>query len=292
MKGKRYARILLLTLVLSLLLSTTVFADMGPKPSVKIRIDGLGERPCIATLLSKQESTGPASAWEGELPEQPVHPTKSEQWNYDAFCAFAQYRDPDGFYFLQETFWVSEGDFTWGYYPPQTFKVLLYFPDTGELACGPVLERYAFRSEYRTSLEPDGSLGEFHRLTHRAEKLQAFGLRAGLTVLVELLLALAWGYRSGKAILLVLAVNLATQICLNLVLSLTVQTSGDGSIRYWLAFVFMELVVFLTEALIYRAKLPGLTPKRPKGGTAVCYALAANAASLVLGLWLEELLSI
>ena len=211
---------------------------------------------------------------------------------YDAFLAFADYRDPDGFYFLEETFWVVEGEFSWGYYPPQNFKILLYFPDTGELVCSERLECFAFRSDYRVTLNPDGSLGEVQCLTHTAEKLRAFCLRAGLTALAELLLALAWGYRTKKAVLLILWTNLITQILLNLVLALAADSSGVGSIRYGLVFVFMELVVFLTEALIYRAKLPTLAPNRPKPSAATAYAFAANAASLALGLWLGELLPI
>ena len=271
-----------------MLLSTTAFADMGPKPSVNIYIEGLGDRPCVATLLSEEESTGPASAWDGQYPQPPTSPTRAERMRYDAFLAFADYRDPDGFYFLQETFWVLEGEFSWGYYPPQTFKILLYFPDTGELVCSEKLECFAFRSDYRVTLNPDGSLGEVQRLTHTAEKLRAFCLRAGLTALAELLLALAWGYRTKKAVLLILWTNLITQICLNLLLALGARNGGPWGYFYGMQFLGLELVIFIAEALIYRARLPKLTPNRPKPGTAVAYAFAANALSLALGLWLAQ----
>ena len=287
---KRTTRMILLALLLSLLLSTTAFADMGPKPSVNIYIEGLEDRPCVATLLSEEKSTGPAGAWDGEYPPRPQKPTKEDRWRYDAFLAFADYRDPDGYYFLCETFLVTQGRFSWGYYPPSPFKVLLYFPDTGELLCGPKLERFAFRSDYQVTLNPDGSLGEFQRLTHLGEKLQAFAIRAGLTVLVELLLALAWGYRNKKAVLLVLAVNLATQMGLNLLLAFGAREGGYWGFFYVLQFLGLELAIFIAEALIYGWRLPKLAPNRPKKSQAVAYALVANAASLALGLWLAKVI--
>ena len=48
-----------------LLFPMTVNADMGPKASVRIQFEHMGDELCYGTLLSKEKSTGPASAWDG-----------------------------------------------------------------------------------------------------------------------------------------------------------------------------------------------------------------------------------
>lgn len=39
--------------------------EMGPKASVRIQFEHMGDELCYGTLLSKEKSTGPASAWDG-----------------------------------------------------------------------------------------------------------------------------------------------------------------------------------------------------------------------------------
>lgn len=42
----------------------TAHADMGPKASVRIQFENMGDEICYGTLLSEKKSTGPASAWD------------------------------------------------------------------------------------------------------------------------------------------------------------------------------------------------------------------------------------
>ena len=68
MKLKRIQTVFLLILcavMIAVGFSVTVRADMGPKPSVRIRFENMGDELCYGTLLSKTKSTGPASAWDG-----------------------------------------------------------------------------------------------------------------------------------------------------------------------------------------------------------------------------------
>ena len=72
-----------------------------------------------------------------------------EEGEEEIWQAFVDYQDPDGFYFLQEIWDCSEaGLLDWTYYPPGTFKILLYFPDSGQFWTSPVYERYAFDSYF------------------------------------------------------------------------------------------------------------------------------------------------
>ena len=64
MKKNKLICVLLCTVILLCAFSLSAFADTGPKPSVNIEIAGI-EGEYYATLLSKEKSTGPASAWDG-----------------------------------------------------------------------------------------------------------------------------------------------------------------------------------------------------------------------------------
>lgn len=67
MKLKRIQTVFLLILcavMIAVGFPVTVRADMGPKPSVRIRFENMGDELCYGTLLSKTKSTSPASAWD------------------------------------------------------------------------------------------------------------------------------------------------------------------------------------------------------------------------------------
>ncbi|MBR6119757.1 MAG: hypothetical protein IKQ04_05500 [Oscillospiraceae bacterium] len=287
---KKTVHRLLTALLLCLLLSTTVFADMGPHFSVEIRIDGLEGRRCYATLLSRQESTGPASAWDGHsAPYGYLLDGMDREEGLEAFYALGRYQDPDGYYFLKEFFLVEDGSFTWGYFPPDDFKLLLYFPDTGTLTAGEKLERYAFDSAYRCQLQPDGSLGSFTRTNGLTRQIPSFLLRAAATILIELLIAGLFGLVSKASVPLLIKTNLWTQLALNLVLALYSHSFGASGGMFTAVYVILELTVLAVETAVYVGGLPQRTKRNSKKLCAV-YALAANAASLALGLWLARLL--
>ena len=57
--------VLLYLVLVAVAFPITANADMGPKPSVRIRFENMGDALCYGTLLSERESTGPASVWDG-----------------------------------------------------------------------------------------------------------------------------------------------------------------------------------------------------------------------------------
>ena len=63
-----------LCLLLALALPLPARADTGPKPSVKIEFTGSAGQPYYATLLSRESSTGPQSAYDPEYPESAQYP--------------------------------------------------------------------------------------------------------------------------------------------------------------------------------------------------------------------------
>ena len=109
--------------------------------------------------------------------------------------AFQAYDAPEGYYFLgyfEEYFGDTEQTFTWGYYPPQKFYVLLYNMDTGVFSMSkePV-QRYAFDSEWQVLFDPED--GWMHVYTNRtdSDQISLFTSRLLITLILELALG-AW----------------------------------------------------------------------------------------------------
>lgn len=276
-------------LLLVLLLPQTVSADMGPKPSVHITFEGLGEEVCYATLLSKVDSTGPYSAWDGTEANARYRENADYSYaelDYETWKAFAEYED--GFYFLQEGWRVDEtGTLDWTYYPPSTFKILLYFSERGVFAESGVYERYAFDSYFTVDLtgQDIAAVAAEPIVAERSydytwETLSLLA-RIVVTIALEIGLALLFGYRAKKQLFLIAGVNLVTQIILNLLLNIVNYSAG------FMAFVFLyallELIVFTIEAAVYRGLLDRWAVKPRGKAVAVVYALLANILSYGAG---------
>jgi len=262
-------------------------ADTGPKPSVRIVFENMGSDLCYGTLLSKTSSTGPASAWDGE--------SEYYHWGYGEegepiWQAFLDYEDPDGYYFLQEWWECSEnGELNWTYYPPQSFKILLYYPATNTYAVSDIYERYAFDSYFTADL-CDVNVFDSDTVQHISvresynSKWESVSLvcRIVITILVELAIALLFGLREKKLIRLIAIVNIVTQIVLNVLLNAVNYGSGPYVFIFW--YFILELLVFVIEAVIYCLLCSKAAGRKIRKRRAVVYAFTANAVSFVAGL--------
>ena len=274
-------RILVLLLCLALVcgLAPAAYADIGPKPSVHITFENMDDTLCYATLLSKTKSTGPSSVWDGD---------EDHIYNYnldlDVWRAFVEYEDPDGYYFLQEGWQVNETkSFAWTYYPPSSFKVLLYYPETGEFVSSGIHERYAFDSYFTIDLDAAGSLPLRKSYDYTWETISLLA-RILLTILLELGVALLFGFRGKQVLLTITGINVVTQVALNL--ALNIINYSQGSMAFVFFYLLLELVVFGLEAALYLRLLGRVSPTPLKKGRIILYALAANVLSFAGGLWL------
>lgn len=286
---RRFFAIALCTCLLFAILPTTARADMGPKPSVVVTFSGLENETYYATLLSKSESTGPYSVVTQEEAADYRSDNPEEE---TAFQKFAAYQDSEGYYFLG---FVADcgvsNQLRWGYYPPNEFKILLYFPAQDTLAESQgAYTRYAFDSYYKADLSGLSQGGGFPaaRAYDHGNELISLLVRIVLTIALELLLALPFGYRAKKQLLLIGLVNLATQVGLNVALNLIRFQYGPWAFLEY--YFLLELLVFVAEAVVYGLCLHRLSDKPAPAWKAVAYALAANVASFVAGLCLAAAL--
>lgn len=293
---RRYSLFLLsFTLLAAVLLPLTVHADMGPKPSVRVHFENLSGEVCYGTLLSQESSTGPHSVWDGN--EDHIYGVRDD--DMEIWRAFAGYQDTDGFYFLGQMWKVgTDGKLVWSYFPPQTFKVLLYYPESGRFAVSGKCERYAFDSYFTIDMAgermsmavPDGSdsLPVVRRSYPLGKEILLLSVRFLLTVAVEIAIALLFGIRGKKPLLFLLAVNAVTQVLLNLSMNLFNVRPSD--LLYCLVYFLLELAVFALEAVLYCYLLRRLTDKPRRNRYYILYALVANAASFCIGLLISPML--
>lgn len=289
------------TVLLLLVMSIPAAADMGPKPSVVVDFSGLLEGECWATLMAPTYTTGPhwsvirenddGQRVQREGAHRRIEQGDTRQRVWEAFHAL-ELRDPE-LYFLQVYAEVTGGaGYRWGYYPPEEFKIAIYFPETDAMAITDVFYgQYAFDSYYAVDLSgvqlvPGETVTGVEAVVSYDYSKEPVGLlaRVVLTVAVELAVA-AWPFqlREKNRRRLILCVNVVTQFLLNLALSVYVYYKGPVSM---LVYALFELVVFFVEAAVYYRKLSD----KPDFELAAGYSFAANLASLGLGGVLSKLL--
>lgn len=256
MKMRRFQAVFLLILCAAIItvgFPSAARADMGPKPSVRIHFENMGDELCYGTLLSKTKTTGPASVWDGIEYHAKHNENKSYSYaafDYETWKVFAEYQDEDGYYFLQEGWKVSETKkIEWTYYPPQSFKILLYYPETQTFAVSGIYERYAFDTYYTVDMDgvhinevrceeangtPEGL--EASRSYDYSQELISLAVRIVLTILIEMIIALLFGYRHKKQLLFLAGVNGGTQIVLNVLLNIINYKGGQLAFVLFMCF--------------------------------------------------------
>lgn len=277
----------ILALLLVCLLPLWAAADTGPKPSITVTPEGFGEDACYLTLLSQTETTGPWSKQESFAASKDSYgdPEADEA----VWTAFNDYQDAEGFFFLGCYGEVTGGQmFCWSYYPPDTFKVLAYFPDSGTFAVGPVTERKEFSARYTVSPSETGETLLIEKARNQKAENKSFVGRLVLTLALELAVAVVFAFRAKRQIITIVCMNLITQVGLNQ--AITYLFPLVSSRWYWPGLLVLEVLIFLVEGAVYAR----LLPRWKKDPAAVChpwgYALAANVASFGVGLILARLI--
>ena len=300
MKPKKTSKIVVMLLCAVFIitnLSLTASADTGPKASVRILFENMGDELCYGTLLSKYESTGPNSVWDGDEDHIYNYNLDLEIWR-----AFVEYKDTDGYYFLQTGWKVSNTkEIAWTYYPPPSFKILLYYPETETFAVSGIYEKYAFDTyytvdmngvnigsvEYNEDLSTNERIDAYRSYNYMQEILSLVA-RIVITIAREMAVALLFGFRKKKQLLVLASVNVITQIILNLLLN--VINYNSGPLDFVLYYILFEIFVFATEAVLYCTILKKVSENPKKNWYYVLYALVANAVSFGAGFIVAQML--
>ncbi len=279
---KKKLSVLLFSFIITFtLLSVTVSADMGPKPSVNIIFKNMSNETCFGILLSQEKSTGPYSAYEREDKDAD-----------DITLAFRNYDDSDGFYYLETYQPIGKSkSYNWGYYPPNTFKVLLYFPEENFFVSSGIVKTYAFTSKYIIDLNnlqigAENQFLEVNKVQNLGRDVLEFLTRLVLTVVIEFFIALAFNFNKKGQIIFIIIVNTVTQIALNILLYKAYN--AGGGLLFTLAYIPLEFAIFNVEGAAYSFGLEKFSGKEVISA-AKCfgYSFAANLASFFVGMFIS-----
>ena len=260
----------LLSVIFSILLISlfpqVLSADVGPKPSVTVTIEGTPEaKTYYVTLLSEKEDYGP---WH-KISEEAEDGSSDE-----GFAYFANYQDKDGYCFQGQYEKLSgDGEFHWGYYPPERFKIAIYCPEDDVLYLSDPYEREEFNSYF--TVQYGTSPLEVKVESHLGRDILNGLLRALATIAVEMALAYLFAFRSRSQLITIFITNMITQIFLNVFLAVT---DAYGGLLVWMMmFVVGELAVLAIEELVYLVSF-----KKEKKWKVFLYTLLANFLTAVL----------
>lgn len=240
---------------------TPIHADSGPKPSISIEFKGINEEYYV-TLLSDKDHYGPWSKQDEFIDDGVASKNIWEKFN--------NYEDE--FYFIgyfEEC--TKTHSFHWTYFPPETFKVLIYFPHSDSFVESEITEKYAFDSYYQFNIENNEiSMIQFYNY---AKEIVSFIVRVCITLAIELLFAYIFSLTKKEHTRIIVLTNIFTQVFLNIGLNIILRLSG---------YVFLEAMIIVIEGLSYKHFMKDI-----KSSTAWIYSACANIISFILGtmLW-------
>lgn len=261
----------------------TVYADMGPKPSITIVINNPPDEEYYVAFLSPT-GTGP---WQ-IITESNVDDLSEWGWvNQDESIVkeYLKYEDPEGYgllgfigYFSGDEGPEDDNELTFSYYAPKEFKLAVYVPSDGRIMVSEAMTRKAFNSYYSVSFTDNNGF-TIKEEPYFTLNVLSFIFRAVSTIIIEVLLGLLFKYRKKPEIITIILVNLITQILLNLIMAFSEYVAGE--LVWFFIFPLIEIVIAIVEMVVYLIKF-----KEHKKGKTVLYALLANLVTFFAGLFI------
>lgn len=176
----------------------------------------------------------------------------------------------------------------------------MYYPEAGTFVSSGSYERYAFDTyytvdmegvrigsvEYNEGLSTNERINAYRSYNYRKELL-SLAVRILLTIAIEMVVGLLFGFRQKKQLQILALVNITTQLLLNLLLNIIHYNAGP--LAFITSYVFFEVIVFALEAGLYCRFLKRVSPKK-ENGDFVLYSFIANSASFWVGYYLATVL--
>jgi len=281
----KHIKLLFCCLLITLSMPLTVYADMGPKPDLTIDFSGIQE-PCVVTVLSTVKSYGPNQpmqiAWMPWWEEREPEIAKEIYQKFiDETKELNQNREE------QLYFWgvlEQKSPYRFGYYPPETFYVLVYFPETDSfLLSEESYTRTAFHTELMITVENGKLLFNARQPLYGIMKNIVIDWtavrRVILTVLAEIVIGLYFMKYNRRSLTVVVLANILTQIFLNLIVWMRYYVLNNSVSTYFPLLIVAEILIFVFEGFIYSRKIPREELQKP-----YLYALTANAVTFWMGL--------
>jgi len=296
MKKTLFTLLLLTLFVVSL---PSVSADMGPKPSLVITIKGVTQDTYRLDLLSEEVDESAVITDSIELVDWysyfDEYPEELLDFQSDGLYSYTIYR---GIGTIRQTNNdVDSQEYQMNYYPPETFKIVLYMDD-GSIIVSQQVVRIMFDSVMTWDLtgvdvttdsndlgDISGNVGIGTPDNYEGQTALVWNtvwrtlVRVILTAGIELSILLLFKYHEKRSYVVVGITNAITQTILSALV--VISTINGGVFGGLFALIFLEILVVFTEGIVYFFFL-----KEKGEGRALFYALVANAATIIVGFFL------
>lgn len=258
-----------------------IHADMGPKPSVTITIEGIDENEVFfGAFLADEDEVIHAMYSESYTPEHE---------DYDIYLKFSEYTKTNNYNF-HNSLWKLQGnsEFAWHYYAPSHFRILLYFPNTDTFLLSDEYSRYAFDTYYKMDINNKTYQGTIllKKNYDYTWEIISFIARVIATLLIEIGIARMCFKQEKKVYQLLILINVITQIGLNLFLNILVYYNSPITFMLW--YILAEFIVVLFEGSVYQVVIPSLATNKIESKAISHYTFLSNLASFAIGVGLAR----
>ncbi len=284
----RKTSILLFLLIIILILTPKpTYADMFSKPTAEIHVIGV-DQPYQLEILVFYD--GFAEILELDQFEYRLEGHYASNYPIDLLNG---YQDSDGFVARtiynrgapDNLFQISAHVYKVGYYSaPRVFKVLLIL-EGDVMISSPVIHRNLFHSEIVYDLsdaELNSSsinIGQIVEIIPYTDYGVKYLLRVFLTIVIELVVLLAFMYKQKRTFIIVGVANFVTQsiLTIGLIIGFYFWAAEVGLV---LTLLLGEFIVFTTEMFVYYKTLDEQSKKR-----ALIYGFAANLVTFSISIY-------
>ena len=270
MKDIRILKTLIISILL-MMISQTVYADIGPKPSLTIYVKNYKNQSYYLDVLTKGDrlkySDYASHRRENvDVKNMPLYKYNEDGWMATHVREALLYGDLEGEYNEETEYMVHRFSY---HEVPKTFKIIVQYED-GEIVVSNVINTKQFWSEVSLDL----STGKVSDIPHVSYSFLQLIFLIILTVIIELFIAILFKIKEYK---IIIKVNILTQLILHFIL---LVTFGKLNCRVWYyEFYLLEILIVFIEFYFYRIYLKNYTSKK-----LFIYSVVANIITFVTGL--------
>lgn len=275
---KRKINLILLILTISLMFPFYAYADIGPKPSIKLIVLNPPEEEYYLDLLIDYEIKNPCiNISEDEKDELNIEMlTILEEYNEDGFrpALVTGTKMPlFGHLTGQREGNTMVHEFSYRGVPDR-FKVIVVEKSGNVTVSENIIERKAFESTVYYDYAENNLWETSTTFAYIKQFLRTFTI----TLIVEGIILLLFRFSLKKNWKIFTIVNFITQILLTIIVFSVMYFYG--SMAAFLIYIPFEIVILIIEAKLYKKYLEGHSVRRR-----VLYAIVANLVSFSIGIW-------
>ena len=265
-------------------------ADFGPKPSLDIFFTGMeGETYYVGLLMPVETMRSPFG------PDYLEDSIERRLGGDDeaVILAFAAYQDTDGFLVIDDIEDCSKSHhYSVGRHPPDTFKILIYFPETEHFVVNESVYRtYAFYTYYQINAtkigltsDSQGAMNfEIQNIYRYGRMIFLFLFQVAMTLAIELGIAKRFHLSGKRVFRYIVIVNLISQTLLTITL-VSLDYVG-GTFAFIFFYIVLETLVFLLEGILYAVNLKRISDTKIDKWKPWAFSWTANTVSFLAGVF-------